>query len=115
MRAIGQQDGVVIETEPPTPRDRIRTGALAQLDEGPVSCLVTEYPPACRAFEHAKPEHPLVVGKRAGEVRDLQRDLSDARRRGKPIPLGGNAVRCAHGILKSARGAAVPHAWRRSP
>jgi hypothetical protein len=70
---VGHEQGEMEQPEPRATADRLRVGALRQLDQG-LAALGAERSAPRFVPEGREPEHPTVPIQRALEVRHLQTD-----------------------------------------
>ena len=78
--AVGQEDGEVVETEPPARRHWPGVARLTELDDRRVVAVRAEDRSSRRLVDEAQPEDVPVVRERAVEIGDLKDDATETRR-----------------------------------
>jgi hypothetical protein len=75
-RAIGDEDGEVVEAQPAARWHRTRAPEFPQFDERPGRpALPQDDPPVC-LLQNSKSDHACVISGRSLEVRHLEDDLA---------------------------------------
>src|SRR5690348_4937944 len=99
-RAVGEQNGKVIETEAAPPRHRSRAAQLMQLDEQPLVAMCSEHCHSTSLFDDTQPDHALIVSDRPLQVSNLEPHATEVGGRGQPIVRCGDAVVDARGLRR---------------
>ncbi len=91
-RAVGKEDGEVVQPQQPAPGHRPHAGLLAQLQQRRVVAVRAQHRAAAVALQHAEAGHLAVVAQRPLQIRHLQHHPADVGLSGQPEALGRDAV-----------------------